>query len=55
MLADLGQVHFDRFELLPPLVPQQHPDFLVQLFGGNGLRLGGSVMPQAMALLPRSA
>lgn len=32
MLADLREVHFDRFELLPPLVPQQHAHFLVQLF-----------------------
>ena len=32
-LADLRQVHFDRFEFLASLIAQQHPDFLVQLFG----------------------
>lgn len=32
-LTDLGQVHFDRFEFLAALIAQQHPDFLVQLFG----------------------
>ncbi len=31
-LADLGQVHFDRFEFLASLIAQQQADFPVEFF-----------------------